>query len=140
MTELSKYSMYDFMNSSRNPGTKVDMDFTMGQLKSTNKATEVGGETEEFHQRFYEVCKGRSFFSTRKGTFGLGPNRTKKGDLIVVLCGARTPFIMRKSQLPGKRGSVYRLIGEAYIQGIMDGEVSEETAHSKSEMLSFELV
>ncbi|MCJ1479437.1 hypothetical protein MMC13_008123 [Lambiella insularis] len=58
----------------------------------------------------------RKFFTTTKGTIGLGPRSMQPGDLVCVLCGGIVPFILRKD------GQRYTLIGEAYVHGIMDGQ------------------
>lgn len=46
---------------------------------------------------------------------GLSPPATQPGDLICIPYGRPTPFIP-----PDKR--TYRLFGEAYVHGMMDGE------------------
>jgi hypothetical protein len=60
-------------------------------------------------------------FVTAKGHLGLGPAGLQEDDLIVVILGAEVPFILRETR-PGE----YILIGEAYVDGIMDGEVMEK--------------
>ena len=53
-----------------------------------------------------------------------GSNRPKtrqaleKGDSVFVLSGGKVPFILR-----GRDTGEYRLVGEAYVDGIMHGEV-----------------
>ena len=42
--------------------------------------------------------------------------QTKQGDLIAILFGCSTPMVIRP------RGRRFQVIGEAYIQGLMDGE------------------
>jgi hypothetical protein len=66
-------------------------------------------------------CKERSFFITEKGYLGLGPSGTTAGDVVCVLRGGNVPFVLRKSD-----GRSYNLIGEAYVHGIMDGNVVRE--------------
>ena len=61
-------------------------------------------------------------FLSKKGYVGLGPGGLREGDLIYVLLGAYVPFILRASQ-----DSVdHELIGEAYVHGIMDGELMQQ--------------
>jgi len=62
-------------------------------------------------------CKGRSFFVSREGKFGLGPYNTKPGDLVAILLGCRTPMVLRACSDDG-----YKVIGEAYYDGFTDGE------------------
>ena len=56
------------------------------------------------------------------GTFihsavGLAPHGAREGDLVFVAVGADVPYVLRSC------GDGYELIGECYVQGIMDGEV-----------------
>ncbi|PMD31122.1 hypothetical protein L207DRAFT_385252, partial [Hyaloscypha variabilis F] len=59
----------------------------------------------------------RRFFITEKGYLGLGPGHMEVGDQVTVLFGGKTPFILRKFE------DHFKLIGESYIHGIMEGEV-----------------
>jgi hypothetical protein len=60
----------------------------------------------------------RQFLRTEEGYIGTGPSQTKAGDKVVILYGSILPFILRE------RGEGrYLLLGEAYIHGLMHGEV-----------------
>lgn len=59
---------------------------------------------------------GYRFFLSRKLFMGLGPEDLAAGDEIHVLSGASVPFVLRK------KGENYRLIGEAYVHGLMYGQ------------------
>ena len=61
---------------------------------------------------------GRKPFVSGKGHLGLGPIQLKAGDFIALFGGADMPFVLRQN-MDGR----YQLIGEAYVDGIMDGEV-----------------
>lgn len=67
---------------------------------------------------------GRTFFITRKGYFGLGPKTLCHDDRVAVLSGSPVPFILRKMQVESRQG--WQIIGEAYVHGIMDGEVIDQ--------------
>lgn len=56
-------------------------------------------------------------FVTTKGYLGLGPDDIKAGDVIALVMRSQVPFVLREIA-DGK----YKLIGEAYVDGIMDGE------------------
>jgi hypothetical protein len=60
---------------------------------------------------------------TKEGRLGLAPSVTDVGDGVAVLKGARAPFILRRC---GNRR--FKIIGQAYIRGVMFGEAlgSEE--------------
>lgn len=46
---------------------------------------------------------------------GLGPSDTKVGDRLFILRGANTPFILRCDQV-----GHYRILGDCYVEGLMD--------------------
>ncbi|KAK3989410.1 heterokaryon incompatibility protein-domain-containing protein [Cladorrhinum sp. PSN332] len=63
-------------------------------------------------------CTGRAFCVTRSGYMALVPPGTVAGDLVCVLYGLNTPFILRRCV----KGRSVNLVGEAYVHGMMDGE------------------
>lgn len=63
------------------------------------------------------ICRGRSFYVTKDGIPGLGPLATKQGDIVTILLGSDSPMILR----PTADGN-YKVIGETYCDGFMDGE------------------
>jgi hypothetical protein len=56
-------------------------------------------------------------FVTAKGHLGLGPHDIRPGDAIALVIGSQVPFVLREI-VDGK----YQIVGEAYVDGIMDGE------------------
>lgn len=62
------------------------------------------------------VASHKKFFTTNKCAIGLGPQSMRPGDVICILSGGRVPFIVRAE------GSEFRLIGEAYVHGLMEGQ------------------
>jgi len=62
---------------------------------------------------------GRRFFSTKRGRMGLAPSTILVGDMVCVILGCQVPLIIQK--VNGHQV----LVGEAYVHGIMDGEVIE---------------
>ena len=74
----------------------------------------------------------RRLFSTRDGRLGMGPADMQPNDHVVLLSGGRTPFVVRLSepQSPTSSGA-YLLIGYAYVQGVMDGEIAPLNGHWK---------
>jgi hypothetical protein len=69
------------------------------------------------------VSKGRRPLLGEGGHLGIGPSETEPGDIVFVLLGSDLPFIMRRESDTPER---MHLIGEAYLHGIMDGEVMEK--------------
>ncbi|KAI0466781.1 heterokaryon incompatibility protein-domain-containing protein [Xylaria cf. heliscus] len=74
---------------------------------------------------------GRRLFLTDTGHVGLGPYHSKVDDAIVVIPGGSVPHVLRprtgsKSRNRGHRNqnaSWWSYVGEAYCDGIMDGEL-----------------
>jgi hypothetical protein len=69
----------------------------------------------------------RSLCVTEKGYLGMVPETTKVGDIVCVLLGGQVLYTLR---YPGA-GDKYEYIGEAYLHGLMDGEVMEWVADPK---------
>jgi Heterokaryon incompatibility protein (HET) len=67
-------------------------------------------------QHEFDIANGnmRRVFRTRNGLLGTGARSLSKGDEVWVLAGANVPLVLRRL----KHG-VYRLVGEAYVHGIM---------------------
>jgi hypothetical protein len=72
----------------------------------------------------------RRFFVTSKGFFGLGPWNTEPGDVVFVLYGCSVPVVLRRR---GSGGEVRSFVGEAFVAGIMDGEVVQAQAEAETE-------
>jgi hypothetical protein len=83
----------------------------------------VGEHTKspKFSRDLQVTCRGRQLFGTEKGYIGIGDITLEIGDLVCVLIGGKTPFILRPVV-----GGKYRFIGECYVHGIMFGEALEE--------------
>jgi hypothetical protein len=68
-----------------------------------------------FDRAVETIHSGRCVFVTSEGHIGLGPKFLEPQDDIWILHGARVPFILRKPS--------NKLVGEAYVHGIMHGEL-----------------
>ncbi|KAK0099565.1 hypothetical protein ONS95_013539 [Cadophora gregata] len=80
--------------------------------------------TDELVDLFYvtssTVTAGMKAFVTERGWIGMGPERMMPGDVVIIVAGADVPLILRVDDRETRR-----LVGEAYVQGIMDGEAVE---------------
>lgn len=77
--------------------------------------------------------ENRTVSRTEKGYLGMGPPAAEKGDLVFVLPGCTVPFVLRKIE------SGYRVIGECYTHGIMDGEAIVYVANNKLSLEELEI-
>jgi len=68
----------------------------------------------------------RRLFVTKRGYLGLGPGNTNEGDLVYILFGAPVPIILRRQE-----NNEFACIGEAYVHGVMDGEITQGTSDER---------
>ncbi|KAK4166906.1 heterokaryon incompatibility protein-domain-containing protein [Cladorrhinum sp. PSN259] len=82
-----------------------------GRINLMDKTNLVsrGHRTWTYHRRFFVSSNRR---------FGWGVDGTKVGDEIVMFYGCDYPFVMRRDEC----GRGWRIIGDCYIHGLMDGE------------------
>jgi hypothetical protein len=82
-------------------------------------------EDEKASGKFARACascgRGRRLARTRNGYLAMVPPLAQKGDLTAVLLGGQSCFILRRE---GELG-MYKLVGDAYVHGMMDGEALE---------------
>lgn len=81
----------------------------------------MGGDVDRFVEGT-SPSKGRTFFITQYGHIGKGPTAAQADDIVVVLFGGQTPYILRPTEKDGD----YLFIGECYLDGIMHGEHIEK--------------
>ncbi|ORY63940.1 heterokaryon incompatibility protein-domain-containing protein [Pseudomassariella vexata] len=74
------------------------------------------GENDEKMRCAAATTFGRVMMITSGLRIGLVPYATQKGDVVCILEGGRTPFILRKEE------EHYVMVGEAFIHGVMDGQ------------------
>lgn len=116
------------------PDTRITVPSDDGSKETT--IVEIKGpliaRLQTYLQAVSVVISDRSVFITEKGYVGLGQKNIQQGDVVFVPIGAETPFVMEQvgirvapkehvtagnEQLP-----VFRLVGECYLHGWMDGE------------------
>ncbi|KAF2034904.1 hypothetical protein EK21DRAFT_107535 [Setomelanomma holmii] len=78
-----------------------------------------------FESHMREVKNGRRMFRTKGDLLGMGPLSVQEGDEVWIILGAKIPFVLRLVD-GGKELKRYKLIGEAFILGYMDGEAVQE--------------
>lgn len=74
-------------------------------------------EASKYWTAFKKYSIGRRYFVTSRGLMGIGPCDVQKSDVVVVLFGGKVLHVLR----PGRKNE-YRLVGECYVQGVMNGE------------------
>ncbi|TGO18457.1 hypothetical protein BPAE_0382g00020 [Botrytis paeoniae] len=90
-----------------------------GRLELANLARRVPGQTfQELREAMKFVLKNRRWGITGKGCFGLFPRYAEERDIVYVMDGCDVPYLLREVDGEGR----FRLVGECYVFGIMDGE------------------
>ncbi|KAF2967833.1 hypothetical protein GQX73_g5762 [Xylaria multiplex] len=75
---------------------------------------------------------GRLLAQSSSGHYSWVPESTHSGDSICLLEGAASPFVLRCD-----KGGCWRVIGDAYVEGVMRGE---GWPHDVSQLTSFEIL
>ncbi|KAL2065917.1 hypothetical protein VTL71DRAFT_3587 [Oculimacula yallundae] len=94
-----------------------------GYLNSKKRShLTIAKQAYRFRRLSSNAWYGRKLAVTQNGRLAFVPLATEAGDRISILLGANAPFVFR----PGEQGSEFegkfRLVGECYVYGLMDGE------------------
>ncbi|EJT69396.1 hypothetical protein GGTG_13015 [Gaeumannomyces tritici R3-111a-1] len=111
------------------------------RLEEKLESLAEGGNTSRFCSTVDSVSARRQLFTTMNGYFGLGPDLLEKGDVVCVLSGADLPLVLsptswRRQQDENDGEGAGRqprptepwrvdhnlLVGECYVEGLMNGE------------------
>ena len=95
----------------------------------------------EAYSCFDRSSQKRRFMTTSTGHVGWAPDniygraseQTQVGDLVAIIFGCSMPLTIRA--LPD--GKHYHILGEAYVQGMMDGEAMDDLQTGKYEARTF---
>ena len=77
-----------------------------------------GGHADRFLDCVASTGRGRAYFTTHRGHWGIGPDAMVQGDRLCSLHGAMVPFILR----PRDDGT-YHVVGECYVLEMMQGDL-----------------
>ena len=92
------------------------------------------GDTIDYENAICFSASGKRFFVDEGGWMGLAPEAAQEGDRICLFFGAQVPFLIRKHANGDGNMTVektWRLVGECYVHGIMDGEVVKRAQTDK---------
>lgn len=118
------------------PVTKTDRELLEPFLQSINAYGELNwpydtepltyDEELKFASRYVahasEATGKKGFFISDKGYMGLGPALIENGDKICIIFGCPHPLLLRTRNM----GKTFSLVGEAYVYGMMRGEMITE--------------
>jgi hypothetical protein len=93
---------------------------------------------DNFLSRFTDTTrkKSRRLMVTSEGLVGMAPCRGRPGDAVVVLFGCSIPLVLRKV---GTR-EAWQVVGEAYVDGYMNGEVGQHLKRGTRNVHRFRMV
>ena len=74
-------------------------------------------------------CHNRRFFRSEAGHFGWAVNGAEPGDVVAVFRGCDYAFTLRPNG-----DSSYKIVGDCYLHGIMDGEAMVDESLSEVEI------
>lgn len=77
-------------------------------------------DTLDWDSAMGRCARHRRFCVTKKGYMGMVPPLCKPTDVVCIIPGAETPYIIRRSS---DDDNTYELVGECYVHGMMDGEM-----------------
>ncbi|KAJ2975522.1 hypothetical protein NUW58_g8329 [Xylaria curta] len=129
------YRVFATQIRNRLPRMPIDEDLS--------KYVDAEEDAEWNHRQFLQShfgsrMMGRCFFLTRTNHIGMGTGLMLPDDVIIVPLGCRTPIIIR--QEGDKRSRRFRYVGDAYLDGYMDGKAIEKWKTGEKDIEKFVLV
>ena len=118
--------LYDLQDS--NNGLSPDQEHHLQQALQEVLALE--SKALPFSRQLGTIFASKRLITTNRGYVGAVPTSTKSGDLVFVLPGARVPFILR-----ARSDGNFKLVGEAYVHGIMQGEAFDSQSLAAREVI-----
>lgn len=85
-------------------------------------------------ERVAAISGKRAFFKTKNTHLGTGPLAVETGDVVALLAGLSCPIILRISG-EKEEPNTYKVVGIAYIEGLMQGEAWPENEEKISELI-----
>jgi hypothetical protein len=96
--------------------------FSFSNSGFLERSTYLHPAPDPYNVELEQKLQHHAFFMTKAGRFGIGSPHLLQGDVIIVPVGSAVPYVGRRlnSIKPVPR---FKLVGEAYVHGIMDGEL-----------------
>jgi len=139
-TKRDLESIHEFMNV--NKGLQV-CGRELGEWLSSNgshgshlEEPSTASKVSAFYSRILLVHTNRRLMTTSQGRVGVAPKAAENGDIICIFFGSSTPMIIRL--IPGFE-NCFSLVGECYVDGVMDGEALDWLLTEKCQLENFVL-
>lgn len=101
---------------------KIEEGLNNVDVKTIDSQKLIHAGLSEYREEMLVLVKGRRPIQVTGGYLGIGPCQAEVGDSVWILLGAQTPYVLRHCV----ENNTFRLVGEAYVNGIMDGEAMED--------------
>lgn len=118
----NSFTPVENINVSWRLGPELLAEFTNYILKGNMNPDANLGKLYSFLEIRMSALENRLIFITANGSLGIGAAQVKPGDRVTIFQGAETPFIIREDCVSCE---VYNLMSEAYVHGIMYGELMQ---------------
>jgi hypothetical protein len=107
---------------------------------SPRSPSSISGDADCFLLAARFACVRRKLFHTSRGYVGIGPALLQAGDMVCILSGGATPFVLRQDSHSNPSKRRFQLVGEAYVHGIMHGEAADQCTNGKLRNVAFHIV
>ncbi|KAK4502382.1 hypothetical protein PRZ48_005807 [Zasmidium cellare] len=131
--EDQKIAMARTMTADQDQGTKLAIEDAVQRyetllefLRENDGDSQPKTDFHDYDHTYYSIAsflRGRVFFLTEKGYYGLAQAGLAWGDSIAIVRGAPVPVLLRPTLETGPQSREYRFLCEGFVLGIMDGEV-----------------
>lgn len=91
-------------------------EFPVWPSNLTDQHSYVEHQASGFWAALCSACRNRRLVEISRGLLALCPRVVQRTDIIAVLFGCQFPYLLRPW------GSRFKLLGQCYVQGIMDGQ------------------
>ena len=91
-------------------------------MQRKNNVSSSGAPVTNTFRSYYNMMAQqvqRKPFVTVKGFVGLAPKHAEEGNVVIIFPGAKFPYVLKRYD-----DGAYELIGEAFVHGIMYGELA----------------
>jgi hypothetical protein len=103
----------------------MNLDLRMTDLLETMNRTGTAGGRRTGNMK--RMTMKRSFAITHAGHDGLVPSYAELVDEILVLVSGQVPYVLRETNRKHRQSQrwIHEFLGEAYIHGLIDGEIAD---------------
>lgn len=115
----SRPAFNEFLGSFNRDG----LDLISRQSLCSDPTSKSDGDGVHFNELEYlqrtlvhRDSRDSTMFNTNSGNIGICPQTTQSGDIVTIVRGCRVPVLLRRQE------HYFRLVGPAYVSGVMQGE------------------